>query len=61
MDGIRKRGKSKSDGVKKTHNNFAQLLEVAQEAKEKIKDLKKDIKHLRKKRSIEESDSDTDA
>jgi hypothetical protein len=60
-DGTRKRGKSKSNGDKKTHNNFAQLLKDAQEAKEEIKGLKKDNKHLKKKRPIEESDSDTDA
>ncbi len=60
-DGTRKQGKSKSNGDKKTHNNFAQLLKDAQEAKEEIKGLKKDNKHLKKKRPIEESDSDTDA
>jgi hypothetical protein len=61
LDGTRKRGKSKSNGDKKTHNNFTQLLKVAQEAKKEIKDLKKDIRRLKKKRSIEKSDSGTDA
>ena len=49
--------KGKSNGDKKTHNNYSQLLE---ETRKEIKSLKKDVKRM-KKRSNEESDSDSDA
>ena len=57
-DGTSKyKGKSNTD--KKTHHNFAQVLA---ETQKELKDLKKKVKRIKtKKRTIEESDSDSDA
>lgn len=52
------KGKSNSND-KKTHHNFAQVLADTQK---ELKDLKKTVKRIKsKKRTIEESDSDSDA
>ena len=58
-DGTSKYQKGKSNSDKKTHNNYSQQLETQQK---EIKDLKKSVKRLtKKKRTIEDSDSDSDA
>ena len=58
-DGTRKR--DKSNGEKKTGNNYAQLRKMLDEAQDEIKECQKEIKRLKKKRSYEEMDNDSDA
>ena len=50
-DGSRKYQKGKSNGDKKTHNNFSQQLQAQQD---KIKDLEQKVKRIEKKWSNEE-------
>ena len=50
-DGSRKYQKGKSNGDKKTHNNFSQQLQAQQD---KIKDLEQKVKRIEKKWSDEE-------
>jgi len=57
-DGSSKYQKGKFNNDKKTHHNFSQQLT---EAQKEIKDLKKKVKRIKTKRTIEDSDSDSDA